>query len=275
MPSVVLYMASAVGVSFANVYVKTLYHMPTSLWLMASHAWVVLLYLLLTRHARVCVRPTRLLLLTALVNVMNVYCSFLGASYMSLAMFTALRRVSVGCTLTGELMFLHVRHTWREVYSLGLLMVSVCLVVAHDVSATSMGYVYVMVHNMLSAASALLTKRVLETSTPETVLVWSNLLQLFFALYMGSSYAWMDMSIPGVMVWCVSALCGGVVQYASTWCLSCNSALTLEMARASKDAVICMSSILHLLDTKYVFTWSNAVALQLTLLASFLYACRL
>ena len=151
------------------------------------------------------------------------------------------------------------------------MMAAVAIVAIDDTSATLEGYSFVMLNNLLTAASTIVSKSVLDSDTSkETVLVMNNIVQLLIASGISVYHPW-EPSVPVFGYWAVSAILGALIQFSSTWSVQENGPLTQSILGSSKNVVMSLLSCMHVIDNDYVFTWINFIALQMTAVASFLY----
>lgn len=269
-PSAVLYLFSSSVIMYTNKQVMTTYALyPT--YLMVSQAIVLLAYLFLFRRDKIDVRVTKPMVGLALLNTSNVFFGLLGSAHMSVAVFTALRRVSIGLTLLGEILYLKKQKSEAVVGSVGLMMAAVAIVAIDDTAATFQGYTFVMLNNVFTAAAQLLSKRLLDASTTkETVMVVVNASTVIFGTLLSVGKP-LEMSVPGLGFWAASAVLGALIQFSGTWSVQENGALTQSVLGSSKNVVMALLSCMHIIDNDYVFTWVNFTALQLTAVASFIY----
>ena len=180
---------------YTNKQVMSTYALyPT--YLMVSQAIVLLAYLFLFRRDKIYLRVTKPIVGLALLNTSNVFFGLLGSAHMSVAVFTALRRVSIGLTLLGEILYLKRKRSKRR-GDVGLMMAAVAIVAIDDTAATFRGYTFVMVNNVLTAAAQLLSKQLLDASTSkETVMVVVNASTVIFGTLLSVGKP-LEMSVPG------------------------------------------------------------------------------
>ena len=240
-------------------------------YLMMSQAFVLIVYLMLFRRDKIQLRLSRDVVCLAVLNTTNVFFGLLGSAHMSVAVFTALRRASLGLILAGEILYLGQKKSEAVIGAVCMMMVAVALVAADDSSATFDGYAFVMLNNVLTATSTLVSKSLLDTSMPkETVMVITNASTILFGGLLSVNHRW-EMSVPGLGFWSASAVLGALIQYSSTWSVQENGPLTQSVLGSSKNVVMSLLSCMHIIDNDYVFTWVNFMALQMTAVASFLY----
>lgn len=268
--SALLYLFSSSVIMYTNKQVLSVYGLyPT--YLMVSQSLLLLVYLFLCRREKISLRVSKHLLSLAVLNACNVFFGLLGSTHMSVAVFTALRRVSIGLTLVGEIVYLKKKKSGSVIACVAFMMAAVAIVAIDDTSASVRGYSFVMLNNFLTAASSIFSKSVLDSDTSkETVLVMNNVVQLLIAGGVSVYHPW-EPSVPAFGFWAASAMLGALIQFSSTWSVQENGPLTQSILGSSKNVVMSLLSCMHVIDNDYVFTWINFTALQMTAVASFLY----
>ena len=269
-PSALLYLFSSSVIMYTNKQVMSAYNLhPT--YIMVSQAVVLLMYLFLCRREKISLHASKGLFSIAILNTSNVFFGLLGSTHMSVAVFTALRRASLGLILVGEIVYLGQKKSEAVIGTVVMMMMAIALVAIDDSSATFNGYSFIMMNNILTAASALVSKSVLNSSTTkETVMVITNGSTVVFGMLMSMGHEW-EYTVPGVLLWLASAILGALIQFSSTWSVQKNGPLTQSVLGSSKNVIMSLLSCMHIIDNDYVFTWINFLALQITAIASFLY----
>lgn len=265
-----MYLFSSSVIMYTNKQVLAVYGLyPT--YLMVSQSLLLLVYLFLCRREKISLRVSKYLLSLAVLNACNVFFGLLGSTHMSVAVFTALRRVSIGLTLVGEIVYLKKKKSGSVIACVAFMMAAVAIVAIDDTSASVRGYSFVMLNNFLTTASSIFSKSVLDSETSkETVLVMNNVVQLLIAGGVSVYHPW-EPSVPAFGFWAASAILGALIQFSSTWSVQENGPLTQSILGSSKNVVMSLLSCMHVIDNDYVFTWINFTALQMTAVASFLY----
>jgi len=269
-PSALLYLFSSSVIMYTNKQAMTTYGLfPT--YLMMSQSVVLLLFLLLFRRDKIELRLTWGVVFLAVLNTSNVFFGLMGSTHMSVAVFTALRRVSIGFTLLGEILYLGQKKSASVLACVGCMMMAVAVVAADDSSASVRGYTLVMMNNVLTAAATIMSKALLDKAvSKETVLVIINTCQVTVAACVSFHHPW-EPSAPGLGFMSASACLGALIQFSSTWSVQENGPLTTSVLGSSKNVMMSLLSCMHIIDNDYVFTWINFVALQVTAVVSFMY----
>ena len=265
-----MYLFSSSVIMYTNKQVLAVYGLyPT--YLMVSQSLLLLVYLFLCRREKISLHVSKYLLSLAVLNACNVFFGLLGSTHMSVAVFTALRRVSIGLTLVGEIVYLKKKKSGSVIACVAFMMAAVAIVAIDDTSASVRGYSFVMLNNFLTTASSIFSKSVLDSETSkETVLAMNNVVQLLIAGGVSVYHPW-EPSVPAFGFWAASAMLGALIQFSSTWSVQENGPLTQSILGSSKNVVMSLLSCMHVIDNDYVFTWINFTALQMTAVASFLY----
>ena len=267
-PSAFMYLLSSSLIMYTNKQVMSVYGLyPT--YLMMAQSVILLVYLFCVCQSTI--HCNKKLFGLALLYSCNVFFGLMGSTHMSIAVFTALRRVSIGFTLLGEIFFLKQRKSASVIWCVWFMMAAVALVAIDDTTASFHGYMLVMINNVLTAAVVIISKSILDSDADkETVLTVNNLCQLCISGVISVHQPW-EASVPGFCFLCASGCLGALIQFSATWSVQENGPLTQSILGSSKNVAMSLLSCMHIIDNDYVFTWINFMALQVTALASFLY----
>jgi hypothetical protein len=257
-PSVALYLVSSVCVMYTNRQAR--FHGVLPCHLLLTQAAVMLL---IVSPRGPLDAPSCAL---GALNALNVWVGIAGLMQLSLAMFTALRRLVIVLVFLGELVLFDAH------VSVGRA-VCVCIItVAVFVTAADAEFVpAVHVNNALTVAGTLLSRHVLKHASKDTVLRARNLVQIVFALALCSAR-----EVPtrgGLAYVAVSTACGAAIQYSTLWSIERNGGLTQSVVGSLKNVGVGLLSCYHIIDTDYAFTSVGFAAIQVTAIASVAYVC--
>lgn len=220
--------------------------------------------------------PTQTLWKVCFLNVSNVFFGISASGALNVAMFSALRRISIFMTLVGQWAFLGQRPSKGVVFSVFMMILGAIIASTDDLSFNLLGYLYVMANNLFTASSQIETKRAMEQEWTKTdILFWSACLSaLVFGLQLlhfdtKSFDAWDN---GGFRIAFFFSMClGFVINWSVSWTIEMNDALTLAVAGSTKSAIMGLIVCAGLFDTTYVFSWVNFAGLQISAIASLCY----
>ena len=213
-----------------------------------------------------------------LLNVANMLFGFSASNRMNIAMFSALRRVSVLMTLVAQWYFSKKTFSFPVVASVNLMVVGSLLAVVNDKTFEWEGYLLVTSNNVLTVASQIASKSALDNGLQKECLI--------FYSEMAAALVSLALSLPNlhsvivfvhwsrlhfVMVFALSVLLTLLVRYSTMWVLEKNSPLTLAMSTSIQSGVMGLMVCLGLLDHTYKWSLVNFMGLQLSTVASLLY----
>jgi drug/metabolite transporter (DMT)-like permease len=106
-PSIVLYMTSSFMIVIFNKIILTQFRFPSVPFLMFWQSFVSTIFF----YYKLEQRANRKLILVCLLNVANIFFGLNAAGTLNIAMFTALRRISIMMTLIAQWWFLKKKST--------------------------------------------------------------------------------------------------------------------------------------------------------------------
>tara|TARA_B100000767_G_scaffold275541_1_gene313168 strand:+ start:858 stop:1595 length:738 start_codon:yes stop_codon:yes gene_type:complete len=211
-----------------------------------------------------------------MLNAANVFFGLSSAKALNIAMFTALRRISILMTMMAQHWYLGVPLDRRVMWPVSFMIMGSLMAAANDLTFSLTGYAYVMVNNLLTAAAQIQTKKTLESNwTKSSVLFWTGIASacasaVLLVHWDPSSFdAWNVTSFQ--FAFACSICLGFAINYGYTWTIQENDALTLAVAGSTKSALMGLMVVMGIFDHTYIFSWWNFVGLQVSTLGSFLY----
>jgi len=213
-----------------------------------------------------------------LLNMANMLLGFSASNHMNLAMFSALRRVSVLMTLVAQWYLSKKTFSFSIVASVNVMVVGSLLAMVHDKTFELKGYILVMLHNVLTTASQIASKSAMDNGLDKECLLFYSemsaaLVSLTFCLSDNHSVIdfenWSQLHF--VVLFVLSTILTPLVHYSTWWVLEKNSPLTLAMTTSIKSGVMCLMVCLGLFDQTYKWSLFNFMGLQLSTVASLFY----
>ncbi len=273
-PSILLYMSSSFLIVIYNKIVLTVFAFTSVpfLMLVQSLFTIVVFFLQCTPIQW----PKLDIALACALNVGNVFFGLYSAKALNIAMFTALRRISIFMTMMSQHWYFGEDLDRRVFWSVNIMIFGSLIAAANDLTFSATGYSYVMVNNFLTAAAQIQTKKALESNwTKSSVLFWTSVTSavvsaLSLVHWDPSSFqAW---NAPTFQFAFLCSVClGFAINYGYAWTIQENDALTLAVAGSTKSALMGLMVVMGMFDRTYIFTWWNFVGLQVSTLGSFLY----
>lgn len=273
-PSILLYMSSSFMIVIFNKIVLTVFAFTSVPFLMLLQSLFTASVILLR-----CIpiqRPKKDIALACVLNAANVFFGLSSAKALNIAMFTALRRISIFMTMMAQHWYLAVPLDRRVLWSVNVMIVGSLIAAANDLTFSLSGYAYVMVNNLLTAASQIQTKKTLESDwTKSSVLFWTSIASacasaVLLVHWDPSSFdAWNVTSFQ--FAFACSVCLGFAINYGYAWTIEQNDALTLAVAGSTKSALMGLMVVIGIFDHTYIFSWWNFIGLQVSTLGAFLY----
>lgn len=202
-----------------------------------------------------------------------------GTQFLSLPMFTALRRFSILFTMILELKILKIYPNKGVQISVYAMVFGALLAASSDLSFSYIGYSYVMLNNIFTAANGVYMKKKLDAKD-----LGKYGLMFYNALFMlGPSVVlayctgdidkslqykhWNDMLF--LIQFSMSCVMGFVLTYSTILCTHYNSALTTTIIGCLKN--ICVTYLGMIIGGDYVFSFVNFLGINVSVLGSLLY----
>lgn len=221
-------------------------------------------------------RPGKDIVAVCLLNSANIFFGISSAGALNVAMFTALRRVSIFMTMIAQYLFFKTEIRQPVFWSVVVMIGGSVIAAANDLTFDVRGYTYVMMNNLLTAGAQIQTKKTLSRKwTKTSCLFWSSVMTFILSgmqllhFNPASFDAW-DQPVF-LMAFGFSMVLGFFINYGATWTVEKNDALTLAVAGSTKSAVMGLVVCAGLFDPTYTFSWWNFIGLQISAGASFVY----
>lgn len=219
--------------------------------------------------------PNLTVILAATANTVNIFFGLNAASGLNVAMFTALRRISILMTMVLQWYILKSSPKKLQIISIITMVAGSFLAAANDLTFNAHGYIFVMLNNVTTALSQIITKKALSSNSKECLLLYSAVMGICVSSVGSFQFRpekWAGWYNNGFRLAFVgSVLLGLVINWAATWVIEKNDALTLAVAGSTKSAVMGLMVCMGLFDSTYVFSWPNFIGLQISTVASFMY----
>ena len=274
-PSVLLYMGSSFMIVVFNKIVLTAFSFTSVPFIMLMQS----LFTVSVLFAR-CVHvqsPGKDVIAASLLSVCNVFFGLTSAATLNIAMFTALRRVSILMTMIAQHYFLGAELRKDVLCCIMLMIFGSVVAAANDMAFSLRGYACIMSNNILTTASQIQAKKALtrESVTKTTLIFWTSILTIIASSLSLTQWdptsfkAWDQTAFQVAFLF--SVILGFAINYGAAWTVEQNHALTLAVAGSAKSAIMGIFVVAGLLDRTYVFSFWNFVGLQISTLGSFLY----
>jgi len=273
-PSILTYMVSSFLIVMFNKIVLTIFEFNSVPFIMFCQSWFTIAVFIVRRDT--IQKPGGSIIKVCLLNTLNVFCGISAAGALNVAMFSALRRISIAMTLFGQWYILKKKPSRGVIFSVAMMIFGALVAVGDDLSFNLSGYFFIMLNNVFTASSQVETKRAMSNNwTITSILFWSACTSLVvFGVQLvhfdpNSFHAWDN---GGFRVAFVCSMClGFVINYGASWTIEKNDALTLAVAGSSKSAFMGLIVCAGLFDPTYIFTWVNFTGLQISAVASLCY----
>ena len=270
--SVLLYMVSSFMIVIFNKIILTQYHFPSVPFLMLCQSIVSSVFF----WTKLKQKANRELVLVCLLNVANIFFGLNAAGTLNIAMFTALRRISIMMTLIAQWWFLSQKSSKPVIITVGVMVFGSFVAASDDLTFDLLGYTFAMVNNILTAAAQIASKYAFDKGwEKETILFYSSLTSVVLSgikCYDFDLNTFHDWDQTGFQIAFVFSIALGIMlNFGASWVIEKNDALTLAVSGSTKSAVMGLLVCFGLFDPTYVFTWVNFIGLQISTIGSFVY----
>lgn len=271
-PSIILYMASSFMIVIFNKIILSRFQFPSVPFLMF---WQSLLSAFFFR-LQLKQKADNRVILVSILNVANIFCGLNAAGTLNIAMFAALRRVSIMMTLIAQWWFLNQKSTRPVIISIVVMVGGSFVAALDDLAFDARGYLFAMTNNLFTAASQIAAKKAMDDGVEkETILFFSSVASIIISSFLCFDFNPTDFSMWNATAFQVclfaSIALGICINYGASWVIEKNDALTLAVAGSTKSAVMGLIVCMGLFDPTYKFSFINFIGLQTSAIASFFY----
>ena len=274
-PSVILYMSSSFMIVIFNKIVLTAFSFTSVPFIMLAQS-VFTATVTFIRDCNTIQMPNLDIVLVCMFSTGNIFFGLSSAAALNIAMFTALRRISIFMTMVAQHYFFEEPIHNAVLWSVVIMILGSLIAAANDLSFSLEGYTYVMVNNILTVAAQIQTKKTLAKKwSKSSILFWTSVLTACISAMLLTHWdptsfkAWNEPAFQ--FAFTCSVVLGFVINYAYAWTIEQNDALTLAVAGSTKSAIMGLMVTAGLFDRTYIFSWSNFSGLQISTLGSFMY----
>lgn len=293
------YGASSLLVVFINKIVLTSYRFPSFLFLACMQFFstcIVLGALSSMKQIDIPLISTDIakeVLPVSLMFLGNVASGLGSTQALNLPMFTALRRFSILMTMIGEYLVLSTVPTKTVLLSVALMVGGAIIAALFDLTFNPWGYFYILLNDVFTALNGVYLKKASLSNKCNkiAVLFYNSFFSTFFVFVFfvicqlfyydhntgtaeGSELdkvmsfsGWKDPAF--LLLFCLAAVMGSILNYSIFLCTSLNSALTTAVVGCLKNVLTTYVSMVLL--SGYTFTWVNFIGLNVSIAGSLLY----
>lgn len=202
-----------------------------------------------------------------------------GTKILSLPMLTVLRHGSILFTMIAEYIVLGVEANVKVQFSVYLMILGGAVAASNDLSFHLVGYIYILINNLSTAADGVYMKKMLDTKDlGKYGLMYYNSIFTFVPVlllaYIAGDVAaavhfkgWADAEF--VAHFCLSCVSGFILNYSVLLCTQYNSALTTAVIGSLKNIIVTYLGMI--IGGDYIFSWTNFAGLNISIAGSLIF----
>jgi len=286
--SAVFYAVSSCAITIVNKEVLTNYNFPAPDIIALGQLICIIFCLLFGKYALNCLtfpNFTRKVFYRMfplpIFYAVNLFGGLLSTKALSLPMFTCLRRVSILLTLILESVILKKSHNIYIKISVMIMLFGAFIAAVDDLSFNLLGYVYITVNNIATAANGVYTKKKLDNKKlgKYGILCYNAIFTLPIAYIICQksdsfqitlNYAnWSDPLF--ITFFTLSCIMGLVLNFSLVLCTHYNSALVSTVVGTLKNIVVAYYGVIFP-TIDYKFSWINFWGVTVSVIGSLLFS---